>query len=288
VAEDTAGRKEQSTKSWLDQLGTLIAVISSAITIALTVHNTNTKDAIDQKETELKTRDADLRDRQAQLDTAIRKNAADFERSKDEVARLKWIYDDLVPVIVKPSNASVTGSQNAAVAMIQMVLDSDKAKQLLVALQQSSDPQVRRAAEQGFKDIVATDSAKLTELVAQTNSQVTSERLRATGTLESQYGDSASAVGEVLDRLTGPKLQSISGSGLINALYFLSRTSQGAWTPDNVAVAETVYPAVRARAKAAGPQSSAELARVEAVVLKAKSQPPQAPQAAQPSTGGSN
>ena len=272
----------QPKKSFLEQTGALIAVISTAVTVGLTIFNAYTKDAIDRK-------DLELRDRQLALDTAVKQNAADFERSKDQVARLKWIYDDLVPAIAQPASAAKGAqSQGAAVAMIHMVLDSDKAEQLLVALQQSSDPNVREAARDGVKAIVAADNATLIALVDQTNSQDTKERLRATGTLEGQYTASAAAVGEVLGRLAETPLQGLSGSGFINALYFLSRTTQGAWTPDNLNQADLVLPAVRAKARSKGTQTNNELARVEAVLTRVRAAAQQDPKAvgASPNAGG--
>jgi hypothetical protein len=243
------------TKSFLDHITTSVAVLGSLITISLTVWNSHTKEKIDQRETELKAQTASL-------DAEVRRRTTSVDESKERVERYKWVYS-IVPELSAPD----ASKRNAALAMVRLALTKEEAEGLLAGLQQSPNAQVRQAAEQGAVAIAAIENAELNKLVLQMNAPNADDRRRSTGRLERDFADSSAAISLVLTQLSAAQMDKLSPSGLINSLYYLSRTEPGAWTADEVTVATETIP--RIRAKNAGPQTQAELARVEAVVKTA-------------------
>ena len=151
--------------------------------------------------------------------------------------------------------------------MVRLALSKEEAEGLLAGLQQSPDEQVRKAAAQGVATIANIENAELVRLVSQVNAAGSDERRRATGRLQRDFNDSAEAISLALKLLDASQVDKLSPSGLINVLYFLSRTDPRAWTPTEIAAANRVLPGVRARN--AGPQTQAELGRVEDTVKAA-------------------
>ncbi len=244
-----------SQKSWLERATTAVGIAGSLITVALTAWNAQTKQQIDQRE-------ADLKMQTAALDAELRRRSTSVEESKERVERYKWVYG-LVPEL----SAADGSKRNAALAMVRLALSKEEAEGLLAGLQQSPDEQVRKAAAQGVVTIANIENAELVRLVSQVNAAGADERRRATGRLQRDFNDSAEAISLALKLLDASQVDKLSPSGLINVLYFLSRTDPRAWTPTEIAAANRVLPGVRARN--AGPQTQAELGRVEDTVKAA-------------------
>ena len=241
-----------STKSFLDYATTFIAIVGSSITILMTVLNSQTKQKIDQGEIEFKLQTA-------KLDAEMRRRMTTVDESKERVERYKWVYS-----IVPELTAQDLSKRSAALAMVRLALTKDEADGLLVGLQQSSNPQIRQAAEQGVLAISAIENAELNKLVMQMNSQNADDRRRSTGRLERDFSDSTEAIALVLEQLSATKVAKLSPTGLINSLYYLSRTDVGAWSYDEVATAGEAFS--RIRAAKVGPQTQTELTRAEALV----------------------
>lgn len=248
-----------SPAPFLARFSTVVALVSSLVTIGLTVWNTQTKQQIDQREAELKIQTA-------ALDAELKRRSTTVEESKERVDRYKWVYG-LVPDLSAPDATK----RNAALAMVRLALTKPEAEGLLAGLQQSPNEQVREAAQQGVATIAAIENAELAKLVDQMNAENADERKRATGRLQRDYDDSGVAIGLVLRRLGAAEIDRLSPSGLINALYFLGRTDANAWTQDSIRQAKEVFPQIRARK--VGPQTQAALAGAEEVAKRAEKQP---------------
>lgn len=256
-------------KSGLDKFAALIGVAGSIVTIVLTVLNTQIKHDIDEREEKQKEAqqryDNQFRDNQSQFDTLLKQHAADFEENKDQVERLKWVYANLVPAI---NTSQSPKTQNAALAMIRLVLTDSQAKDLLAALQQSQDKQVAQAADAGAKALDSLELTKIMGLVRQMNADSVDIRRKATAQLENQYKDSDVAVSMVLESATAENLKDLTPNGIMNSLYFLSHTELSAWSKDNLDKADKVLPLLRARN--VGQKTNAELDRAQALLTAAR------------------
>jgi len=268
-AEQASASSPLPPKSGLEKAIAVVGLAGSIVTIALTIFNTQIKHDIDDREEKLKERqqqyDNSFRDNQQQFDALLKQHAADFEENKDQVERLKWVYANLVPAI---NTSQSPKAQNAALAMIRLVLTETQAKNLLAALQQSPDKQVAQAADAGTKALDNIELTKITALVRQMNADNADVRRHATAQLENQYGDSDAAVSSVLESASGENLKNLTPNGVINSIYFLSRTDLSAWSKDNLEKADKIIPLVRARN--IGQKTSQELDRAQALVTAAK------------------
>lgn len=246
-----ASDPEPKPRSRLENISVAAGIAGSLVTVVLTAWNAQTKNDIDKSQ-------RDLAVQTAAVSAEIQRRDASVEESKERVERYKWVYS-LVPMLTEADPTK----RNAALAMIRLALSADEAQALLTGLQQSPSAEVRQAATQGFKQIA---DAELAQLVLQMNSTNTDERKRATGKLEAAYADSPTAITLVLARVQGANLATLSPSGLINTLYYLSRTDPKAWTPENAKVAEEALAALKGQAT--GAQTKAEVARLEGVLGK--------------------
>lgn len=242
-------------KSWLERVVTLVGVAGSVVTVALTVWNAQIKQQIDQRE-------ADLKSQTAALDAELRRRSPNLEESKERVERYKWVYG-LVPEL----SAQDGTKRNAALAMVRLALSKEEAEGLLAGLQQSPNEEVRKAAVQSVATIARIENAELARLVFQMNAAGVDERRRATGRLQRDFNDSTEAISLALKQLDADQIDKLSSNGLINILYFLSRTDPRAWTQEETAAAARVLPGVRSRG--GGPQTLAELARVQDIAKAA-------------------
>lgn len=243
------------SRSWLDRIAAGVGVLGTIVTILLTIWNTHTKQQIEQLE-------ANLSIQNAALDAEVRRRSTSVEESKERVERYKWVYG-LVPELSAQDGAR----RNAALAMVRLALSKQEAEGLLAGLQQSPNEEVRKAAAQGVVTIANIETAEIVRLVSQMNSPGVDERRRATGRLQRDFKDSAEAIVAALKLLQSDQIDKLSPNGLINVLYFLSRTDPSAWTPEARSLAEQVLPLVRARNP--GTQTRAELARVEDTIKAA-------------------
>lgn len=94
-------------------------------------------------------------------------------------------------------------------------------------------------------------------------------RLAAGQALQSRWLGSAEAIAAVLALLDEGRIDSLSETGRLNALYYLTRTEIGAWSPALVQRGRTAQARILAREKAGvavGAQTRAEMARLNAVL----------------------
>ncbi len=251
---------------WVTVAGSVVGIACAAATGVLTWKSSTFNDDIAKGKLAQEQQVADL-------DALIRKNAQDLEKSKDEAERLKYIYGTLVPVILEPAKTNAADAQSlkrkqeAAIAMIGMMLETKDAENLLLSLRSSTDDNVSAVAAQGARTIIAADNAKLKDLVVRSNSDDRTDRLRSTGALEAQYSDSPLAVSLMLDQLADPN--KLTPNGFINALYYLTRTTPAAWTPENIDRATQAMPAAQKYAlDKGGAQARSELERAKSLLDK--------------------
>jgi len=117
------------------------------------------------------------------------------------------------------------------------------------------------------------DVGDLGRLVQNLNSDVREERLAAGQALQSKHSASPAAIAETLALFSPERINGLSAEGRINALYFLSRTAPGVWTPELERRGRELVARVEEREKSGvrlGEQTRAELKRFVAVLDAAK------------------
>lgn len=203
---------------------------------------------------ELDRRDEDLKTLQVQLQG----RSTGVEESKERVERYKWVLS-LLPSLTEKDESK----KNFTVALVRLALTKDEAEQLFAGLQTSTNQDVRQAAQEGYASVQNQD---LSRLVLQINASSADERKRAVASLEKNYSSSSSAVSMVLDLAQPERLSSLSPSGMINGLYYLSATDPQAWTKENASRArETI---TRLKPKTFGPQTAVAIQKLEALLAQ--------------------
>jgi hypothetical protein len=243
-------------KSTIDRVSALIGIAGSLLTIWLTYQSYETKVSVDNLQ-------QNLESRRLQLEEEVKRRAAGVEEWKERAERYKWVYS-LLPALSDDD----AKKSSAALAMIRLSLDRYQADEILAALEYSPSEKVRSSAVQGRLAIEQIESAELRRLVDQMNAESPDVRRSATGRLQRNFADSSVAVGLIMYKLRIDKVGSLTPSGLMNSLYFLSRTERSAWTPDNLKAADEALPHLRQIA--VGDQSKPELLRVEAVIARSR------------------
>ncbi|MDB5778079.1 MAG: hypothetical protein JWP93_444 [Polaromonas sp.] len=105
------------------------------------------------------------------------------------------------------------------------------------------------------------DPAEIAQLLQQINATTADERKPAAQQLLNRYSASPLAIAQTLGLLSPERIDALSPSGLINALYFLTRTAPLAWDPALEASSREIAGRIRSRA-GVGQQTSAELERL--------------------------
>jgi hypothetical protein len=225
-----------------DRLSLWIGLAGSLVTVVLTLFNAHTKNQIDQREASLK-----------EIELQLKQRSTGVEESKERVDRYKWVLT-LLPSLTDKDDSK----RNFTVALVRLALTDDEARQLFSGLQLSSDQDVRRAAREG---VVSIENQEISRLVSQMNAASADERKSAVAALERQYALSPAAVVLALDLASPERLPSLSPSGIINVLYFLSATDPQAWTKASADRArETI---TRIRARTGGAQTAAAIQKLE-------------------------
>ena len=125
------------------------------------------------------------------------------------------------------------------------------------------------------------DAAQIGQLLQQINAATPEERKAAVQQLQDRYTASPLAIDQTLALLSPERIDALSPSGLINALYFLTRTAPLAWDLALEARARALAERISSRARV-GEQTSAELERLTRLLDAVKasdSAPPAANQA---------
>jgi hypothetical protein len=105
------------------------------------------------------------------------------------------------------------------------------------------------------------DPAEISRLLMQINAATPEDRKAAGQQLQERYTASPRAIAETLMLLRSERIDALSPSGLINALYFLTRTAPLAWDPALVSSGREIAERIRSRASL-GDQTKAELERL--------------------------
>ena len=122
------------------------------------------------------------------------------------------------------------------------------------------------------------DAAEIGRLLQQINAGTPEERKPAAQQLLDRYTASPMAITEALALFRPERIDALSASGRINALYFLTRTAPLAWDPALEASGREIAERIRSRANA-GNQTSAELERLVRLLDAVKAGEPAPPAA---------
>jgi len=226
---------QKQTKPLSEKISFWIGIIGTIVTIGLTVWNTITKNQIDAQKATLEMaqakQDSTLKRIQAELDERTTR----IEESKERVERYKWVFD-LFPSLTAPDEKK----KNFSVNLIRLALTTEEAQTLFTGLQTSKDKNLKSVGETG---ITAIDNEAL-YLVNQIDGNDASTRKSAVARLIRAYHSSSQAIGATLDLLGSKKIGTLSASGKINALVFLSNTDSQAWTADQLTEANKVLQSI--------------------------------------------
>ena len=132
--------------------------------------------------------------------------------------------------------------------------------------------------------LAASDPGEIRRLIQSLDAPVKDERLAAGQLLQTRYTASQPAITEALALFRADRIASLSATGRINALYFLSRTAPLAWDAELQTAGRAVVAVLESREAAGvrmGDDTRAELGRLIAVLDAAKAGEP-APREARP------
>jgi hypothetical protein len=225
-----------------ERLGLWVGTAGSLVTILLTAWNAQTKNEIDRREKDLQALEVQLKQRSAQV-----------EESKERVERYKWVLT-LLPSLTEPDITK----RNFTISLVRLALTKEEAQQLFSGLQLSPNEELRKIGQQGFESI---ENQELNGLVLQMNANSADQRKTAVAALERDYRSSPTAITRVLELYAPERLPSLSPSGIINGLYYLSATEAEAWTPAHKTAARNVISRLSSRNP--GSQTRAALQNLE-------------------------
>jgi len=239
-------------KSLIDKITLWVGAVSAIVTISLTIWNAHTKSQIDQREADLK-----------ELETALRARTINIEESKERVDRYKWVLS-LFPEL----NETDKKKSNFTISLIRLALTRDEAEQLFSSLQTSPDKALQSVGQNG---ITAIQIEPIALLVSQMNASTADARKSAVAALERDYKSSSQAITLVLRTYEQDKIESLSPSGIINGLYFLSASDPNAWDQKQVEAGGQIITALEKRG--AGAQTKASLNAFRALLQKVPAAP---------------
>jgi hypothetical protein len=238
-----------SPGSWfrMEKLSTFVGVVGSIITISLTLWNTHTKSLIDEREGRLK-----------ELEAGLKERSTGIEESKERVDRYKWVFS-----LFGELNDKDERKRNFTISLIRLALTTTEAEQLFTSLQTSSDKGLQEVGQTG---IAAIQVGPIIQLTAQLNASTPELRKSAVAALERDYKSSPQAIAQVLKTFEPDQIASLSPSGIINGLYYLSDTDPSTWNAQQVAAAKQAI--ARIEAKGAGPQTKSSLDALRSLLQK--------------------
>ena len=183
-----------------------VGVLSALVTIGLTVWNARTANALRAIELQHQTQQLAL------------------EEARDRVARYQFVKDLSTSIFTKDAS-----QQLLAINLVQLTLTSDEAKVFFNGFRSSTDPGAREFGRIGIANLETQQLANRVQLI---NSPDRDTRLRAMSQLTRENAGDPTALSLVLDLFEEDRLDRLSASGRINALYFLNATTAEAWTPE--------------------------------------------------------
>jgi len=223
-------KNESSAKKPLfERLGAWIGTTGTLLTIVLTVWNTQTKNEIDRREKDLRA-----------LEVQLKARSAGVEESKERVERYKWVLSLLPGLTEKQDEAK----RNFTVALVHLALTQEEAEQLFAGLQASSNQELQAVGQSGVE---ALETEAINRLVLQMNANTAEERKAAVARIERDYNDSPLAITLTLKLYEADRIKSLSPSGAINGLYFLSATDPEAWNQSHVTLARQALTQIQSR-----------------------------------------
>ncbi len=203
----------------------VLAIVSAILTISLTALNAYWSHSIERVDSDLKVREAALKEQQLQLD----------ER-RERLSRYSFVQGLLNGVLTQ--NAA---QKTLTINLITLALTKQESEQLFAGLQSSADPQARNVG------ILGSDIVALTSLILQMNDAAKENRIGAVDSLIKHYRANSDAVDQAISMLESPKLDTLSASGRINVLVFLQNTDASAWTPSAISRARDAITIIRRR-----------------------------------------
>ncbi len=233
----TNGKTE---KSFFEKISLWLGLLGTVVTIALTVWNAHTKSQIDQREEDLKT-----------LEVQLKERATGVEELKERVDRYKWVLS-MFPTL----NGNNEKEKNFTLNLVRLALTKEEAEQLFTGLQSSSDTALQSLGESGINVI---QNEQVTTLISQMNADKAGTRKSAVAKLVQEYRSSSQAITLALRLFDNDKMATLSPSGVINVLYFLSATDAAAWNKQQMTDAQKV--AAKINAANPGPQTQAALSQ---------------------------
>lgn len=165
-------------------------------------------------------------------------------------------------------NATDKKKNNFTISLLRLALTRDEAEQLFSSLQTSSDKELQSVGQSG---ITAIQNEPIALLISQMNASTADIRKSAVASLERDYKSSSQAITLVLRTFEQDKIESLSPSGIINGLYFLSATDPNAWDQKQVEAANQII--ARMESRGVGVQTKASLEAVRSLLQKVPARP---------------
>lgn len=236
-------------RSFYERISFWIGIVGTITTLVLTIVNANTKMKIDQREADLK-----------ELEVKLRERSTGVEESKERVERYKWVFS-LFP------NLSGTDAQqkNFTINLVRLALTKDEAQQLFTGLQASPDPDLQSLGQNGINVI---ENEPISVLVSQMNAGTADVRKHAVAMLIQDYKSSSQAITLTLRMYDPGNANTLSASGVINALYFLGSTDPEAWNKELILEGRAI--AKRIHDSNPGPQTQKALDTFETILKQAE------------------
>jgi hypothetical protein len=144
---------------------------------------------------------------------------------------------------------------------VRLALTKDEAQQLFTGLQASSDTALQAMGQNGMKVI---ETEPISELVSQMNAGTADVRKHAVAMLIQDYKSSSHAITLTLRMYDPGNANTLSASGVINALYFLGATDPEAWNKELILEGRAI--AKRIQDSNPGPQTQKALDTFEAIL----------------------
>ncbi|MEO3407166.1 hypothetical protein AAFN85_24830 [Mucilaginibacter sp. CAU 1740] len=219
-----------------------IGIISSIITIILTVYTTSNKVRLDK------------------LENSLNERSTEVEESKERVARYQWVYS-----LYGDLNSTDVRRKNFAVGLITLALNDNESKKLFSALQTSTDTVLQSVGQSGLRALKASSvNTELASLISKVDTSNSAARISAVGELEKKYASSPEAITQILNFYSTENISTLSQDGIINGLYFLSRTDPTVWSQQQIQQGRDIIK--RILALKPGQKTAKELDRFEKVL----------------------
>ena len=217
-------------------------IFSTLVTIGLTVWNARTANQLRAIELQHQTQQLAL------------------EEARDRIARYQFVNSLSSGIFTEDENQRLL-----AINLVQLTLTPVEAKVFFNGFRSSNDPEVQEFGRIGIASVELQALASRVQLIDAPSSGT---RRATMATLVRESSNDPVTIGLVLDLLEEERIDRLSESGRINALYFLNATALASWTPELRARAATAVARIEARHERGvgnvGPQTRGELDKLKA------------------------